>query len=95
MTDYKRLTKHKGEPLHTDMEVTDGDEIYERLAELENMIEQGLLIKLPCKVGDMVYFPWVYGEASGVAFNNVESIKIGEDGVLVVKVEDWGSDIYA
>lgn len=48
MIDYKRLTKYKGEPLHTDMEVTDGDEIYERLAELEDMIEQGLLVKLPC-----------------------------------------------
>jgi len=55
MTDYKRLTKYKGEPLHTDMEVTDGDEIYERLAELEDLIEQGLLVKLPCKVGDTVY----------------------------------------
>ena len=53
---YERLTKsYKGAPLHTDMEVTDGDEIYERLAELEDEIEQGTLIELPCKVGDTVY----------------------------------------
>ena len=50
--EYKRLTNsYKGAPLHTDMEVTDGDEIYERLAELEDKIEQGTLIELPCKVG--------------------------------------------
>ena len=47
--EYKRLTKsYKGAPLHTDMEVTDGDEIYERLAELEDKIEQGTMIELPC-----------------------------------------------
>ena len=54
--EYKRLTKsYKGAPLHTDMEVTDGDEIYERLAELEDKIKQGTLIELPCKVGDTIY----------------------------------------
>ena len=28
-----------------------------RLAELEDLEEQGLLVKLPCKVGDTVYVP--------------------------------------
>ena len=28
---------------------------YQRLSELENKIEQGTLIELPCKVGDTVY----------------------------------------
>lgn len=76
MTDYKRLTKYKGEPLHTDMEVTDGDEIYERLAELEDMIEQGLLVKLPCKKSDRIYLPWVYDGASDVAELTVKSVSI-------------------
>lgn len=31
------------------------DEIYNRLAELEDKIEAGTLIELPCKVGDVVY----------------------------------------
>ena len=31
-------------------------ETYNRLAELEDKIEQGTLIELPCKVGDTVYF---------------------------------------
>lgn len=57
MKDYKRLTKsYRGQPLHTDTEVTDGDEIYERLELLENKIENGTLIELPCKVGDTVWF---------------------------------------
>ena len=33
----------------------DNTEIYNRLAELEDKIEQGTLIELPCKVGDTVY----------------------------------------
>ena len=31
------------------------EEIYRKLAEYENAEEQGLLIKLPCKVGDVVW----------------------------------------
>lgn len=56
MMKYERLTKsYKGAPLHTDMEVTDGDEIYERLAELEDDLESGKIIRLPCKVGADVW----------------------------------------
>ena len=29
--------------------------IYEKLREYENLEEQGLMLRLPCKVGDMVY----------------------------------------
>lgn len=45
----------------TDNEFQDCNHIYEaidRLAELENKIENGTLIELPCKVGDTVY--WVF-----------------------------------
>lgn len=31
--------------------------IYEKLREYEDLEEQGLLLRLPCKVGDMVYKP--------------------------------------
>jgi len=34
--------------------------IYQRLAEYENLEEQGLLVKLPCKVGDMVRGEWLF-----------------------------------
>ena len=35
------------------------EEIYKKLAEYENFEEQGLLLKLPCKIGDTIYT--VYG----------------------------------
>ena len=56
MSDYKRLTKQAG--WHKDIDLKDElgySYIYQRLAELENKIEQGTLIELPCKVGDTVY----------------------------------------
>lgn len=36
--------------------------MYHKLAEYENLEEQGKLIKLPCKVGDTVYFKVQSGE---------------------------------
>lgn len=69
MTDYKRLTE-RDEFGNADIIGIDSKLLYEnlmgeetnkltnalnRFAELEDMIEQGLLVKLPCKVGDTVY----------------------------------------
>ena len=49
MKEYKRLTaKDWQKDKHT--------KAYERLAELEDKIENGTLIELPCKVGDTVYY---------------------------------------
>ena len=56
MSDYKRLTKQAG--WHKDIDLKDElgySYIYQRLAELENKIEQGTLIELPCNVGDTVW----------------------------------------
>ena len=50
MSDYKRLTKQAG--WHKDIDLKDElgySYIYQRLAELENAIEQGRLIEVPCK----------------------------------------------
>ena len=33
--------------------------VCDRLAELENKIENGTLVELPCKVGDKVYYIWL------------------------------------
>ena len=57
--EYKRLTKKSGLNF-ADKDLSLADEwgyshIYNRLAELEDKIEQGTLIELPCKVGDTVY----------------------------------------
>lgn len=54
MSDYKRLTERftSGNPYS---EYASDSEILERLAELEDKLENGTLIELPCKVGDKLY----------------------------------------
>ena len=52
MKEYKRLTKKNIK--YVDGEITCPEIV--RLQELEDKIENGTLIELPCKVGDTVYF---------------------------------------
>lgn len=59
MKDYKRLTvKNVGRYTQIKDEYSTFD-CLKRLAELEDKIENGTLVELPCKVGDTVY--WVTG----------------------------------
>jgi len=59
MSDYKRLTERSGNGIAIkDTSTNDNKSIWnaiERLAELEDKIENKTLIDLPCKVGDTVY----------------------------------------
>lgn len=59
MFDYNRLTKWEVPNCASVNGVSPIDKdianAINRLAELEDLIEQELLIKLPCKVGDMVW----------------------------------------
>ena len=52
------------------------DEAFNRLAELEDKIEAGTLVKLPCKVGDIVYYIWLN---ESVSSSTIEVIKIREN----------------
>ena len=59
---YKRLTTYNKEFEHASMTATRGEDTcktiarhVERLYELENAIENGTLVFLPCKVGDTIY----------------------------------------
>ena len=57
MSEYKRLTKQKWS---NDIDLTQElgySHIYKRLHELEDRIENGMLVELPCncKIGDLVY----------------------------------------
>lgn len=57
MSEYKRLTERYVDKQGTNCvrKLTWDGEILHRLAELEDKIENGTLIELPCKVGDTVY----------------------------------------
>lgn len=60
------------------------------LAELEDKIEQGTMIELPCKVGDTVYL--VYA-ATGVQEWEVRGIQISENTILFL-LGHKGTDDY-
>lgn len=62
MKEYRRLTKRleNGKIISADIELACHpkgikDAMIERLAELEDAIESGKLVRLPCEVGDTVY----------------------------------------
>lgn len=53
MSEYKRLTKKDGFTKNLDLTQELGySYIYNRLAELENKIENGTLVELPCSLGE-------------------------------------------
>ena len=51
-------------------ELVNTEEVVQKLAEYEDAEEQGLLVKLPCKVGDTVYKP------NPITLNEIVEIKI-------------------
>lgn len=77
MSDYKRLT---GQKWTDDIDLTKEygySYIYKRLYELEDKIENGTLVELPCKVGDTVYFDtYRHGESIGVQPHKVERVEV-------------------
>lgn len=89
--DYKRLSD-------TGIPTTTSEEVYNRLYELENAINDGTLVFLPCKVGDN--FWWLlqlYDGSYMVTSGKVQSIKITKRGVSIIDstVEEWYlSEIY-
>ena len=64
----------------------------DRLAELEDKIEQGNLIELPCKVGDTVYYVLDYGSVKGecvcVEKGKVRAIEMRENYIWIEVLYD-------
>ena len=52
----KRLTRGDYKDYYGDLMKDTDNKIYERLAEYEDAEENGTLVKLPCKVGDTVFY---------------------------------------
>ena len=83
----ERLTYRttKGEAIGNSS-VADIGDILEKLAEYEDLEEQGLLLRLPCKVGDIVYSIAYNGKIYPVKATRDARIV---DGVLHIICESW------
>lgn len=74
--DYKRLTD-------TGIPTTTSEEVYDRLYELENAIEDGTLMFLPCKVGDSLWHIQYNLTIEEAVVDNVEVLCDGDTKIRV------------
>lgn len=96
MKDYKRLTKRyieeEGDFFEKGTRFTlknaPDEEILERLAELEDKIEYGTLVELPCKVGDTIYEVFKNHKPPFIQQTKVEKIIITENGLKLKLVRN-------
>lgn len=84
---YKRLTTYNKEFEHASMTATHGEDTcktiarhVDRLYELENAIENGTLVFLPCKVGDKVWYLNEYSYPRRIEEYVVDSIELLKGG---------------
>lgn len=75
MKDYERVTQKQGEPKIVSKRV------YYRLRELEDKIENGTLVELPCKVGNTVYEVFKYHIPPFIKETKIEKIVITAKGL--------------
>ena len=77
MSKYKRLTSDTGFARNLPI----NEELYDRLYELENAIENGTLIELPCKVGSVVYEVFKNHQPPFYMATTIEKIIITDKGL--------------
>lgn len=58
-----------------------------KLAHYEDLEEQGRLLKLPCKLGDMLYCPDEF--TNKIRWNCAEKIEIDSSGIFVIDTSGW------
>lgn len=92
MMKYERLTIRNSDgsvsqPTHSTFE-----KVFNRLAELEDKIENGTLIKLPCKVGDTIW--WISSNNRDIIEVVVNSIRLVKDRIILF-VEEKGVGEYS
>ena len=59
------------------------NELYNRLAELEDKIENGTLVELPCKVGDTAYELFIHHRPPFIKESTIEKIIIKPEGLRI------------
>lgn len=78
----ERLTKKD----YIFQEKAQGKAIYNKLADYENLEEQGLLVRLPCKVGDKIY--WVSSNNQDIIEAIVVKITLVEKRIVITVYEE-------
>ena len=58
------------------------EQCFNKLAEYEDLEEQGLLLRLPCKVGDTLWWTNAYGDLCSSEVNSM-FIEKGIDGIVI------------
>ena len=107
---YKRLTTYNKEFEHASMTATHGEDTcktiarhIERLYELENSIENGTLVFLPCKVGDTIYEVFKNHRPPFIQQTTIEKIIITRKGLRLklernstyeTSVTAWGKTLF-
>lgn len=96
MKEYERLTERSGKAICIkETSTNDSKSIWnaiERLAELEDKIENGTLIELPCKVGDNIW--WISSNNRDIIEVIVNSIRLVKDRIILL-VEEKGVGEYS
>lgn len=108
--EYKRLTTYNVDFDHPAMTATRGEDTtetiarhIERLYELENAIENGTLVFLPCKVGDTIYEVFKYHRPPFIQQTAIEKIIITTKGLRLklernstyeTSITAWGKTLF-
>lgn len=71
--------------------------IYDKLARYEDAEESGLMVKIPCKVGDMVYYrkgQYIYGDdVKRIVLDGVDN-QVIVDGNHCYTFSDFGVNVF-
>lgn len=90
MKESKRLLKRNNEGLveytydgyfDEKAEKAEDAKVFEKLCDLEDKIENGTLVDLPCKVGDTIYEVFIYHKPPFIQQTKVKKIIITEKGL--------------
>lgn len=97
MSKYERLTSDAGFARNLPI----NEELYDRLYYLENAIEDGTLIELPCKVGDTVYKAeendegrLIYGIVKSIEYKWIPDPKTENKAVLQTYFKAFSPEVF-
>lgn len=83
MKGYKRLTVQLANKEIGCLREYSKDDLIRRLAELEDKIEDGTLVELPCKEGDIVYFVNWYRHPPRIEAFKVDHLEVNKNYIRV------------